>query len=430
MIANGARDAAHSINSKYNIYSIGVYPPEFFNNVDCGIGMDLMKEIQNSGYYEVTDWKNIQSTFERLAFQNGGIINGGDSPNGTQINGEPQKFLFQYQSGDGDCGAECYYTDDYFAKSAYEFNPSLRTMSMSLAMSAFGSNEESNYENKSVNVKELLQNIGFSPESITTNDWFRTEPTTDSIGVAFGSKSIRVNGEDSTLIAVAIRGQGYGQEWASNFTMGSGGHHRGFSEARDEVIRELKNYIAEQKKKNKITGNVKFWITGFSRAAATANLVGGALDSGEFLSDGISYSPDDIYVYTFEIPQGALKSIVDSTNRQVGVNSDGDTVYLYDNIFNTVNPNDPVPYVAPSEDGYDFCRYGRDVIIPTIASDSKYKIAYDNMRAVYRTLEKHPISQGDIDDFQMFKLDIGYEFNFNLNLLDPMFIRRSELLLF
>lgn len=45
----------------------------------------------------------------------------------------------------------------------------------------------------------------------------------------------------------------------------------------------MKSYIRE----NKISGDIKIWLTGYSRAAATANLVAGALDDGEKLGDGV-----------------------------------------------------------------------------------------------------------------------------------------------
>ena len=48
-----------------------------------------------------------------------------------------KKLTFSYNSGE-DYTATCYYTNDYFVGSSYEYNSSLATMSMSLAMSAFG----------------------------------------------------------------------------------------------------------------------------------------------------------------------------------------------------------------------------------------------------------------------------------------------------
>ena len=133
------------------------------------------------------------------------------------------------------------------------------------------------------------------------------------------------------MIALAIRGGGYEAEWASNFTIGISGQHDGFNTAKNNVLDFLKTYIDEQG----IIGSVKIWITGYSRAAATANLLAGAIDDGETISTDISYSCDDIYAYCFETPAGAL---VDDVKRKT----------RYNNIFNIINSSDPIPYLAPA----------------------------------------------------------------------------------
>lgn len=74
--------------------------------------------------------------------------------------------------------------------------------------------------------------MGFADENIAVNDWFTKKPTTDSIGVIIGNKPVKVKDEEYTLIAVAVRGGGYEQEWASNFTIGTSGQHQGFNTAK------------------------------------------------------------------------------------------------------------------------------------------------------------------------------------------------------
>ena len=66
----------------------------------------------------------------------------------------------------------------------------------------------------------------------------------------------------------------------------------------------LKSYIRE----NKISGDIKIWLTGYSRAAATANLVAGALDDGEKLGDGVVLKKEDLYAYFFDTQLGDKKN--------------------------------------------------------------------------------------------------------------------------
>lgn len=322
-------------------------------------------------YYPVDDPDNLEFTFGEVADD---IVN------------QLKKITFTYQSGK-DYTATCYYTNDYFTESAYTYNPSLATMSLSFAMSAFGSSKggQSDYSNKSVNAKQLLMDIGVPEANIQTNDWFTQKPTTDSIGVVVGNMPITVKGEDYTLIALAVRGGGYESEWASNFTIGISGQHNGFNTAKNNVLDYLKTYVEEQN----ITGAVKFWITGYSRAAATANLVGGAIDNGAVISTDISYAYDDIYTYCFETPAGALTADVKGQAK-------------YNNIFNIINSSDPVPYVAPAAMG--FGRYGIDHYLPSQESSSNYASLKAKMLNIYNGLDS---TEGYIvDDFQMKKLEI------------------------
>lgn len=320
-------------------------------------------------YYPVDDPSNLEFTFGEVADD---IVN------------QLKEITFTYQSGK-DYTAKCYYTNDYFSESAYNYNPSLATMSLSFAMSAFGSSKggQSDYANKSDNAEQLLMDIGMHKENIKTNDWFTQKPTTDSIGVIVGNMPITVNDEDYTLIALAVRGGGYESEWASNFTIGNSGQHKGFNTAKNNVLNYLRNFVEEQN----ITGAVKFWITGYSRAAATANLVGGAIDNGALISTDISYNYDDIYTYCFETPAGALTSDVKGQVK-------------YNNIFNIINSNDPVPYVAPAVMG--FCRYGIDRYLPSQESLSNYATLKANMLNIYNGLDS--TEDYIVDDFQMKKI--------------------------
>ena len=192
---------------------------------------------------------------------------------------------------------------------------------------------------------------------------YYSKPTMDSIGAVAANKKITVNGKEYTLIALVVRGGGYESEWASNFTIGKEGYHQGFKEARDNVIGFLQWYIADRNLK----GDIKLWITGYSRAGATANLVAGAINEGEVNLRPCELKRYNMYTYTFEAPMG---TVVESANNQI-----------HYNIHNIVNLDDAVPYVAPAY--WNFKRYGYDKNLPHLSNtpSSKYKTQLEIGRA-------------------------------------------------
>jgi hypothetical protein len=163
---------------------------------------------------------------------------------------------------------------------------------------------------------------------------YEGQPEENSIAAAFGQKKVTYdNGETSTIIAIAVRGGGYDDEWAGIFAIsGIDDDHDGFTIAAGQVKIALISYIKDQG----ITGNMKIWIVGYSRAAATANFVAAWLDDGS-ISGGSQFTlnREDIYAYTFATPQNTKNSAV--------------TAQKYQNIFNIVNPIDAFPKVAMSD---------------------------------------------------------------------------------
>lgn len=274
--------------------------------------------------------------------------------------------------GSSDYSIKYFYDDDYFRNSAYEYNASLSTMSLITSLASTSVSYGDDYTNSYATIKQLMTDIGM--ENFTANEWYSRKPDTDSIAVACSSKKI----DDFTLVAISVRGGGYGSEWASNFTMGSNGNHEGFQKACDDVLSFTDAFLSD----NKIEGNVKFWITGYSRAAATANLIGGELDDGYDFSAAINYDNDGVYAYCFEVPCGALKSTNDNAIEVV----DKMNTSIYFNIFNIINPNDLVCYVAPTADEFGFGRFGVDIYLPSAESSPDYFELRQRMLNVYYSL--------------------------------------------
>ena len=389
--ANALYETYTTIENDYFVYSLG-----FFHNLSSKakpFAVKVLQDIQNAGYYEVTSVDDLEFAFDDIAEE---ILGG------TQFNyaGEIVK--------DRDSSAKFVYKDDYFLGNALEDdrNPSLATMSLVLALSTFSSHvyKDNWYkpevtEDKPefwtdvlVNVKTLLLGrskdkdeakvkegyggIGFS-DFLASDDW-KNEPTKDSIGVVAARKTITdKNDEDKkyTLIALPIRGGGYGSEWASNLTVGLTGEHAGFMKAKDDVLSFLKNQYLPRLSAEERQQEIKLWIVGFSRAGATANMVAGELNKHPNLGNGLTVKPENIYCYTFETPKGIL--VEDMSGNHA-------------NIHNTVNVNDLVPYVAP--EGWKFTRYnlGKDWLLPSATTSTTWEQDLEKMKTEMRKLGYNP----------------------------------------
>ena len=320
---------------------------------------------------------------------------GGDSDLAVTINAGTESFVplrvgideFRYSSWGADVlvsKENIWYDDDYFNSGA-EYDHGLATMSLALSMAAFSSADAkaSGYDAEVAgkNVMDMLVLTGFEDIDVSSHG---VQPTLNSIGVAFGHKTVD-NGYE--LIVVAVRGGEYEIEWASNLNMSADDeYHTGFKQASDLVLDGFDSYI----KDNGITGPLKVWATGYSRGAAVANLFAASLlEMAPTMNDNenVSLKSNDIYAYTFASPQ-ATKS-ADAHSRKYG------------GIFNIINPLDLVTKVAPTAWGY--ARYGFDLSIPcdeTLDSETYERIAreviseYDPGAA---SLPQYPGQSGKLD---------------------------------
>lgn len=289
---------------------------------------------------------------------------------GKTYNGKPliegyfsmQTMGNQYE----DVDSNYYYTDGYFISGSdidgsnpNTYNEHLATMSMSVACSTFSrigkdgsyNSYDGAYLYKSKNIEKVLTDIGVSTENIYINDASTVRPTTNSVGVAIGQKVITDNSDNEyILVPVAVRGQGYEAEWYSNTTIGTTGEAKGFADSADSIFTQLQAYIANYNLEDAIAkGKVKFWITGYSRGGAVANLTAKRVIEA-YCSGTSDATNNQVYAYCFEAPKGGVNSAL-----QLDIEK-------YYCIHNCINPVDLVPFVAPEEMG--FLRYGVDHYVP------------------------------------------------------------------
>lgn len=306
---------------------------------------------------------NIKSAAESV----GGEINISENSDIYIIKTVPIKFKFR------DGGGKMGYSDGVFAPDSSKYNHALSKMSLALAVSSFSSRESDKYwgENKDCNREKdgrlLLSDMGFSKIKAYNYD-ISLNDKSDKAAFLLGEKKIKIDGKRYTLIAAAIRGGGYGNEWVSNLNLGKSGNHSGFNKAAKSVKAELMKYIGKRK-------NVKVWITGYSRGGAVANLLAASISgSGKI-------EKSNIYAYTFAAPKGAATPHKNSEK--------------YNYIFNIISKNDLVPYVAPSDWG--FFRYGTDITFPYLSSldEAAEKEEAENIKKAYTAaggkLEYNPL---------------------------------------
>lgn len=326
----------------------------------------------------------------------------------------------------------CFYSDDYFSTPAVNSkvtkgevpwteldNQRLATMSIALAMSAFGSNVDNfskkfqywrgDYSYKYRNVEALLKKLDFT--DFHKNDWFTKKPETDSIGMAEAQKRIRVTDPDGVardymLRAVAVRGAGYESEWASNVSIGSDCTnqvgHQGFNDAAQKVFKEIQKYDKEHSNEGL---PVKYWIVGYSRAGATANLTSGLVTDN---AASLNTTQNDVYGYTFEAPQGAA-TFGGRSLKQL----------KYKNIHNIVNKMDLVPKVSPTLFGHQ--RLGIDYQLPYWGSNGnvsrseysqlKYRTRYNLPKGsgMEEIFMRYPDSKEGVDIYTFNILGLGTE---------------------
>ncbi len=258
-----------------------------------------------------------------------------------------------------------YYSDGYFEGDSTSYNIHLSTMSLNLALAGMHIVSDTRYGHGAA--RQLLCEIGCGEDSVRVNESSIKFPERFSIAYTMGSKELTyANGASTgyTLIPVVVRGGGYWHEWYSNGILGESGDAKGFSLAADEVLSGIEAYIEEFGLEGR---QLKFWVTGYSRAAAVSDLVAKRLVD--------KYSTGAVYGYTFETPIAGTES-----GKAAGKN--------YNCIHNVVNYADLVTYVAPS--GMGFVRYGQDHVFP-FADDTC--TSYAASESVYNTRKAAMLTQ-------------------------------------
>ena len=250
------------------------------------------------------------------------------------------------------------YSDDFFTDSAAGYDPELTKATLGLSISAFrndGKDLDNQYET-------YLKGAGFTDIHPFGYD---KETAKDTLSGVIAHKQIG----DFTLIAATGCGQGYQNEWAGNLLVGTGERHEGFSIAADILEKQIWDYIEE----HQITGKIKLWLGGFSRAAAVANLTAAdMIESGKF---------DQVYAYLFGTPRTTKNPIE------------------YQGIYNICGAFDPVPDFPLETWGFE--RYGIDLFTPAQETTSAYTSLKPAAEEIYEELSGTPLKNNPLINYRV-----------------------------
>ncbi len=233
-----------------------------------------------------------------------------------------------------------------FLKSSFECNEAIARQSLKFAIAAMNAAKNGYYFGGPSNLNAYFIEAGFG--KFLPNEDYLVKPEADTFGVGIASKVVYSGAHKYTLIAVGLRGGGYELEWCGNFDLGVEGNHHGFMNCANKAYKHISHYI----NRFGIKGDVILWAAGYSRAAATCNLLGGMINekllAGKRPFSGVNLAQNRCFFYTYETPRG-----VDLLESQK---------VAYKNIYNFINPNDIITYMGPHDMG--FGRYGVDKILP------------------------------------------------------------------
>ena len=249
------------------------------------------------------------------------------------------------------------FSADWFKEDADHYDHRIAKLSMGLATAAFrpNLNHLEGISSNDMNLKDFLTQAHF--KDLRSNDYDKN-PNIYSISTVMGHQKVGEGDEAFELIAVGVCGQGYIDEWESNFSIGDGIYHDGFWRSSELVYDRIFGYIASMH----LEGPYKVWISGFSRAAAVSSL------TASMLSDSSMLDQKSVFAYTFATPRYVRDPNYDR----------------YPNINNIVGKTDPIPCVPFAEWGYQ--RYGNTLYLPALETDSDFDEMNDLAAEIYTNL--------------------------------------------
>lgn len=217
------------------------------------------------------------------------------------------------------------------------FTFSLDTAKKSLRLCSLANYPES--------LSATLQNEGY--EDTEFFQYENSEKSDNKAGLVLCHK-------DNSILAI-IRGT-KDEEWYSNFYVGEGVEHAGFSKATELVLSNIDSYVNRHSISQMSTD---IFVTGHSRGAAVSNLTAARLiEQGGF---------NTVTAYTFACPNTTKTDI--ATDKK------------YNRIVNILNPQDFICYIPLPQWGFN--RYGQTIELPRAETEENFNELYSEMKSSY-----------------------------------------------
>lgn len=286
-------------------------------------------------------------------------------PIGRSVPDGIYRLSFRSDLSSCDLSHDYSYSDTFFSHSALQYDHALAlaTLGMVTAAGNTAASDAHYWVNGSVgreaNIAAAYETLGFGKARFFHYD-LDTGAAGDWVGYSMACKTLTDGDTRQTLVALMLRGSGYGGEWASNFHIGSGSAHTGFVTPVAEVFDSLKAYLQELSAVG-CSGEIKLWLGGYSRGAIVANLL--AAKIGQELPQ---LRQENLFAYCFAAPAALTAS--DRSDLQQDFDSNrtaGGTLrssWSRSNIFCLLSSGDVVTRVMPSDWGYH--RNGCDRFLP------------------------------------------------------------------
>ena len=140
---------------------------------------------------------------------------------------------FRSELSQMDIEHEYYYSDSFFAHSSIQYDHQLALATLGMVTAAFNTwaSDAKYWANGNVGRENSLDaaytKLGFGDVKYRYYD-VDVGKAGDFVGWSTARKTITLNGKRTTIVALILRGGGYGGEWVSNLHTGAGHAHSGF----------------------------------------------------------------------------------------------------------------------------------------------------------------------------------------------------------
>lgn len=266
----------------------------------------------------------------------------------------------------------------FFESQTTTYNHNIARIAVLLSSISYIQPEKNPQDNPMINAYRAL---GFKDSDIEWNyvlDYSTPIGGNNQAAYSFANKTVQTSEGAKKLVFVVLRGTPLNaNEWLSNLNISDSTHkdtqiHEGFTKTITNIHTSLIYYLL----KNKISPEESvFLITGHSRGASLANLLGATLED-----EGI-ITGERLFVYTFAAPN------VSQEERTADPK--------YDFIWNIVNAEDIIPTVPPNRKNWNWKKFGHIKVIPNYWNTRKEVYLNDyipRMNEYYEKLLLRPYS--------------------------------------